>query len=130
MKQKVVARSVAALACGLLAVTAAAANGSVYSHPTVVSATAVTNTPHLVPTAAVAHPASYAIAEAGNQMVVVGNFDTIENSQRNTQFARSNVFAFDKLTGASATSLRRSTVRSGRSCPTAPRSGSAAASRP
>jgi hypothetical protein len=105
MTNKTVARSLAVLTCGALALSATSASGSGYTHPTAVNATAVSYTPHVVATAAVAHPAAYTIAEAGTQMVVGGNFDAVQNGQRNTQYSRSNVFAFDATTGAISTTF-------------------------
>lgn len=71
-----------------------------YVHPTVVSQTAVTTTPHLVAVSGQEKPVAYGIAEAGSLMVVGGKFSTVENAKRNTQYARSNVVAFDAVTGA------------------------------
>ena len=106
MKLKTVARSLALLTCGALAAaTAVSADGSAHTHPAPVSTVAATWTPHIVETAGVPHPAAYAIDEAGSQMVVGGTFDTVENATRNTQYARSNVFAFNATTGAISTTF-------------------------
>ncbi len=99
MKKISVARLVAVATCALLAVPAAA-TASDYTHPTVVSSTAVTWTPHLVVVPGQQKPVAYSIAEAGNLMVVGGRFSTVENGTRTTQFSRSNVFAFNATTGA------------------------------
>ena len=104
MKSKLVVRSLAVATCVVLAATAAgSANGSGYPHPTTVSTVAATWTPHLVETGSTPHPAAYAIDEAGSQMVVGGNFDEVENSNRTVQYPRSNVFAFNATTGAIST---------------------------
>lgn len=96
-----VMRSLAVATCGLLSLAAAgAANGSDYTHPSVVSETAVSWTPNLVVTPGDAKPVAYSIAEAGDQMVVGGRFASVENGTRTTQFPRSNVFAFSATTGA------------------------------
>ena len=100
MKSKLVVRSLAVVTCVALAATAISANGSVYNHPSAVTTTPVAWTPHLVPSGDAQHPAAYSISEAGGKVVVGGNFEMIENPQRNTQIPRSNVFAFDTGTGA------------------------------
>jgi hypothetical protein len=100
MNKAPVARSLAALTCGLLALTATAANGSDYTHPTAVSTVAAAWTPHLAETAGWSKPVAYSIAEAGAQMVVGGRFEAVENSNRTIQYPRTNVFSFDATTGA------------------------------
>ena len=103
MRIRVVARSVAVLTCGVLAATAISANGSGFDHPSAVTTVPIA-TPNLVGSGGVPHPAAYSISEGDSGTVVVGgNFDTIENSQRNTQYARTNIFAFDKASGAIST---------------------------
>jgi hypothetical protein len=99
MKNKAVVRSFAALTCGLLALTAASANGSDYTHPTPVSSVAATWTPNLVVTAGEPKPVAHAITEAGSEMVVGGKFEQVENAKRTSQYDRTNVFAFSATTG-------------------------------
>ena len=106
MKRKTVSRSLATLTCGVLAATAVSADGSPYPHDDPVNETAVAYTPHVAVSAATPHPAAYSIAEAGSQMVVGGNFDTVETADRSTDHPRSNVFAFHATDGTISESFR------------------------
>lgn len=102
MQKTVVARSLAAAACGALALTGTAgvtATASDYEHSTVVSDDAVNWTPDLVPVDGSLKPVAYSIAEAGDQMVVGGRFGSVEENPSNEQEPRSNVFAFDATDG-------------------------------
>jgi hypothetical protein len=69
-------------------------------HATVASDIPVSWTPHLRPDGSTARPVAYSITQAGDLMVVGGDFTSVENSARTTSFARSNVFAFNATTGA------------------------------
>jgi hypothetical protein len=71
-------------------------------HPTVVSETAVTWTPHLAMGADGVRPVAYSITQAGDTMVVGGKFIAVQNSNRMTTLARSNIMAFSATTGAIA----------------------------
>ncbi len=94
-------RTILAATAAAIALAGAVSPASAdYVHPTVVSATAVTYTPHLVVVAGQEKPVAYGIAEAGSLMVVGGKFTMVENAKRTTQYARSNVVAFDAATGA------------------------------
>lgn len=93
----------AAIAVGLatgLALGQLAANASPYPHPGVVSTAPVTAMPVLATTTGQPKPVAYTVAEAGDQMVVGGRFQAVENGNLSQQFTRRNVFAFDATTGA------------------------------
>lgn len=101
MTSKTLARLLAAATCGALTISAAgAATGSDYLHGAVVNETSERWVPHVAETLGQPKPVAYTVAEAGTQMVVGGRFRTVENGPRNTQYLRSNVFAFDATTGA------------------------------
>jgi hypothetical protein len=98
-----VRKGAALSACAVLAVSLGAAtqaqgseydqfNGPVLTNP-------VNYTPNLVDTGD-RKPVAYAVAQGGDQMVVGGDFNAVENNTRTTQYNRSNVFAFDAATGA------------------------------
>ena len=100
MNSKTLVRLAAAATCGALAMGAGAATGSDYTHDAVVNQTSERWVPHVAETPGEPKPVAYTIAEAGSQMVVGGRFQTVEDGTRKTQYARSNVFAFDATTGA------------------------------
>ena len=99
-KQKLARAATVAGLVSTLGLGHLAANASPYPHPTVVSEAPVMTMPVLATTAGQPKPVGYTIAEAGNQMVVGGRFQTVENGNRSVQYTRHNVFAFDATTGA------------------------------
>ena len=99
-KQKLARAATVAGLVSTLGLGHLAANASPYPHPTVVSEAPVMAMPVLATTAGQPKPVGYTIAEAGNQMVVGGRFQTVENGNRSVQYTRRNVFAFDATTGA------------------------------
>lgn len=92
----VVAMVVAGLAPCVLTPTPASAG---VQHPGIVSQDPVDWTPHLAQLDGESLPFAYSIAEAGSSMVVGGDFQHVQNADRTTTIARTNVFAFDKVTG-------------------------------
>ena len=92
-------RGVIAAAAVCLA-TPAVAMASDVQHTSVASEDPVAWTPNLLSTPAVDRPVAYSITQAGDLMVVGGNFRAVENSSRTTSYDRTNVFAFDADTGA------------------------------
>ena len=93
----------AAIAVGLastLGLGLTGANASPYPHTSVVSTSPVMTMPQLALTDGQPKPIAYTVAEAGDQMVVGGRFQTVENGNRTVQTPRSNVFAFNATTGA------------------------------
>lgn len=99
-KQKLARAATVAGLVSTLGLGHLAANASPYPHPTVVSEAPVMAMPVLATTTGQPKPVGYTIAEAGNQMVVGGRFQTVENGNRSVQYTRRNVFAFDATTGA------------------------------
>jgi len=87
------------LACGALAALAIppALGGQLQS--AVVSATAVSTTPHLQADSTVDHPLALAVAQSGNTIFIGGNFTTVSNAKRTIAYPRTHVFAFDATTG-------------------------------
>jgi Domain of unknown function (DUF5122) beta-propeller len=88
------------LTLGAPALAMPGAQASDADHPTVVSDIPVNWTPHLRPDGTTERPVAYTITQAGNLMVVGGNFTSVENSSRTTSFARRHLFAFNATTGA------------------------------
>ena len=74
------------------------AGASDIAHTNVASETPATFTPHLYANGF--RPYASTINQAGDQMVVGGRFNAVENSARNQTYTRSNVFAFNRFTGA------------------------------
>jgi len=74
------------------------AGASDISHTDVASSTAATFTPHL--RADGPKPFAYTVNQVGDQIVVGGRFSSVENAQRTQSYARSNVFSFNRFTGA------------------------------
>jgi hypothetical protein len=95
VRAAVVAGLVTALGAGQLA-----ANASPYTHPAVVSEAPVMTMPVLALTDGQPKPIAYTVAEAGDQIVVGGRFQTVENGNRTVQYTRRNVFALNATTGA------------------------------
>ena len=89
-----------AVALGVPAWAPPPAVASDAGHRTVVRDIPADWTPHLKPDAQTERPVAYSITEAGNLMVVGGDFTSVENSGRTTTYARRNVFAFNATTGA------------------------------
>ncbi len=97
-KQKLLRTAVVAGLVTALGVGQLAANASPYTHPTVVT-TVPGLSPHLYQPAGTVRPVAYTVAEAGSQMVVGGRFQQVENPKRTVQYNRSNIVAFDAVTG-------------------------------
>jgi len=74
------------------------AGASDISHSDVASSTAATFTPHL--RANGVKPVALSVNQAGDQIIVGGKFSSVENAARTQSYARSNVFAFNRFTGA------------------------------
>jgi hypothetical protein len=74
------------------------AGASDIAHTDVASATPARFTPHLVANGF--KPYALTINQAGDQMVVGGRFNAVENSTRTQTYSRRNVFAFNRFTGA------------------------------
>jgi hypothetical protein len=88
------------LAISLVLTIAAPAYASNVAHPTVVSETAATWTPHLAADDNHSHPVAYSITQAGNLMVVGGKFTSVQNADRTVTYRRSHIMAFHSITGA------------------------------
>ncbi|QZY29809.1 delta-60 repeat domain-containing protein [Nocardioides coralli] len=107
MNRRTCAVLVALTTAGAVALgTSTPAAGSDHAHGGVVSETAERWVPMIATTPGAAKPVAYGIGEAGDQMVVGGRFQTVENGTRTTQYNRRNVFAFDADTGAVSTGFR------------------------
>ena len=76
-----------------------AAHDSEATHPSVVTTDPVNWTPNLVAVSGRPKPVAYAVAAAGDRMVVGGRFSAVEDGKRRTQVSRSNVVAFSATTG-------------------------------
>lgn len=69
-------------------------------HPSVTSPIPSPDTPHLVSDAQVVQPTVHAITRIGDTMYAGGDFTTVSSPDRNTEYARTNLMAFDASTGA------------------------------
>ncbi len=87
------------LAAGAAALGSPALAGDI-SHPTYVREAVAGWTPHLVQVAGGPTPvAANSITEAGDRMVVGGNFVRVESADRTRQFPRTHLFSFMKGSG-------------------------------
>jgi hypothetical protein len=101
MRRSVRRTMIALVGAGCLAASAATvAAAQPLVLPTVVSDNAANYTPELAPSAAIGHPATYAIEANGSTMFVGGAFDTVLDTANNgQQVARSHLMAFSDTTG-------------------------------
>jgi hypothetical protein len=96
---RTIVRSIAAATAAVVALTVGPpAGASDVAHTNVASTTPATFTPHLFANGF--KPYALTINQAGDQMVVGGKFNAVENSTRTQTYTRSNVFAFNRFTGA------------------------------
>jgi hypothetical protein len=96
---RTIVRSIAAATAAVVALTVGPpAGASDVAHTDVASTTPATFTPHLFANGF--KPYALTINQAGDQMVVGGKFNAVENSARTQTYTRSNVFAFNRFTGA------------------------------
>ena len=96
---RTIVRSIAAATAAVVALTVGPpAGASDVAHTNVASTTPATFTPHLFANGF--KPYALTINQAGDQMVVGGRFNAVENSARTQTYARSNVFAFNRFSGA------------------------------
>ena len=96
---RTIVRSIAAATAAFVALTVGPpAGASDIAHTNVASETPATFTPHLFANGF--KPYALTINQAGDQMVVGGRFNAVENSTRTQTYTRSNVFAFNRFTGA------------------------------
>ena len=83
-------------------VTASPIWGSTIAHPTVVSESPASWTPHIEDGDGVSNAAVYAVEQLAGTMYMGGNFQVVANSARTQTFSRSNIVAFDASSGAIA----------------------------
>jgi hypothetical protein len=74
------------------------ADGSI-AHPSVVSATPSSTTPHAIDDGVVANAAVHTFSQVGSTMYAGGSFHSVQPPNRRTTIVRNNLFAFDVATG-------------------------------